>query len=137
MSCSLDFYHQADHALFCDHHNPLHIRYYIYWYCLSFTLVILGSYITIQTQGSPVPPLLFPSPTSPQAAVAPQFLSVHQLVEVSVGSSALLNCRLTKLEPQHTVGTHILVPFCIIGFSKGLLDEILRHVSFNCWRSCV
>lgn len=62
-----------------------------------------GSYITIQTQGSPVPPLLFPSPTSTPAVVAPQFLSVHQLVEVSVGSTALLNCRLTKLEPQHTV----------------------------------
>ena len=63
------------------------------------------------TQGAPVPTIPQPAfniqesqPEQERFGLFPQFLSVHQLVDVLEGSTAVLECRLANLGIQHTVG---------------------------------
>ena len=95
----------------------------------------------------------------PQSGISqPQFLPVHQLVEVLEGSTAVLDCRLANLATHHTVGrTNVLLHFDLQKVSlktlfkrqgdknhnlknidvSGVLDEVLRHVSADLRRSGV
>ena len=65
----------------------------------------------VPTRGSPVPTTPHPGfnipvsqPDQERFGSFPQFLSVHQLVDVLEGSTAVLECRLANLDIQHMVG---------------------------------
>ena len=65
------------------------------------------------THGSPIPPISR-KPSGNHIAQLPQFLSVHQLVEVEEGSTAELECRLINLGSEHTVSSETV---CVLYIS--------------------
>ena len=73
---------------------------------------------SITTQASPIPTTPNPSshnkipkPNQPTVNVLPQFLSVHQLVDVLEGSTAELECKLGNLGKQHTVSIFLMTRY--------------------------
>jgi len=76
----------------------------------SVIITVLFTSASMTTHGSPVPPTSNPSFSSPLSSkpshhvqVLPQFISVHQLVDVQEGSTAVLDCKVLNLGIQHTV----------------------------------
>ena len=73
---------------------------------------------SMTTQASPIPTTSNPSSNSKISKhnqstfnVLPQFLSVHQLVDVPEGSTAKLECTLGNLGMHHTVSIFLIVRY--------------------------
>ena len=89
---------------------------------------------SMTTHGSPIPPISR-KPSSSHIAQLPQFLSVHQLVEVEEGSTAELECRLINLGSEHTVSSEAVSVY--ISLFPGILAQVFRHVSADSGRTGV